>query len=294
VSRRLSQVGTDGSQEYFKQFWSGAGEQDYAYPRAIPRTQWDLFEREKVLLVQRFLAESEAPGTLALEYGCGSAGMSVYLANQGFRAVATDISVEALQVARANWEQNAAEAVQTLFTAALVDAFHLPFRDSAFDNVMSYGLLEHFDRGALAGSLAETRRVLRPGGVFLGDSVHGRFSARKVATWLNFGASWIYHALRGRFRELASLPGAYFHPFYENDLGLADWRECLSSAGFVQVQVLCTRPFPPLAIAGRLERLYVSLMEKAVRFYRWFDESQSWLSRRWGWTYLFRAVKPDE
>jgi hypothetical protein len=109
---------------------------------------------------------------------------------------------------------------------------------------------------------------------------------------LNFAASAVYHTLRGQFRKLPSLRAAYFEPFYENDLGLVDWAECLKAFGFIQVQVLCIRPFPPLALAGRLENVYIRLMERALPFYRWFDQSQSALSRRWGWTYLFCAVKP--
>ena len=282
---------TKGSPEYFKGFWASATQHDYGYPRPIPRTQWDLFEREKARLIEQFLGDSKLPDRLALEYGCGSAGMSVYLAARGFRAVATDINLEAVHVARANWEENGSPTAETPFATAAADAFHLPFRDSSFDIVMSYGLLEHFDRGALTESLHETRRLLRPGGVFLGDIAHGAFSVRKVGTWLNFAVSAVYHALRGQFRRLPSLYAAYFRPFYENDLGLTEWEGCLKTSGFAEVVMLCTRPFPPLAITGQLERVYLLLMEKALRFYRWFDESQSCLSRRWGWTYLFRAVK---
>jgi SAM-dependent methyltransferase len=281
-----------GSADYFEQFWSHATGREYAYPRAVPRTQFDLFEREKARLVQRFL--SDAAPSVVLEYGCGSAGMSAYLANQGLRVIASDVSLSALMVARANLQQNATEPARALFTAVAADAFHLPFADSSLGCAMSYGLLEHFDEEALAESLAETRRVLRPGGMLVGDVVHGRLSARRVATWLNLSASWVYHALRGRFRELASLHHAYFHSFYENDLDLPGWQRCLERAGFAQVEVLSIRPFPPLAISGRAETLYVRLMEGMLPFYRWFDESQSWLSKRWGWTYLFRAIKPGE
>jgi hypothetical protein len=157
---------------------------------------------------------------------------------------------------------------------------------------MSYGLLEHFDSSALERSFAEAKRILKPGGMIVGDIAHGRFSVRTVATWLNFGASAVYHTLRGQLRKVPSLRTAYFEPFYENELGQADWEDHLRALGFVEVQVLCIRPFPPLALTGRLEGIYVRLMESAIRFYRWFDRSQSWLSRRWGWTYLFSAVKP--
>lgn len=284
-------IGTNGSQGYFKQHWLYATEQDYAYPRPIPRTQWDLFEREKARLIDRFLRKCPLPGRLVLEYGCGSAGMSAYLANHGLRAIATDVNAEALEAALANWKENGDQVSRTVFMTAYADALQLPFRDSVFDIVMSHGLLEHFDRDALTRSFGEAGRVLRPGGILLGDIVHGNFSVRTVATWLNFVASFGYHTMRGQFRTLPSLYTAYFHPFYENTLDLAEWQECLEAGGFVQVEMLATRPFPPLAVTGRFEKLYIDLMERMLPFYRWFDESQSWLSKRWGWAYLFRAVK---
>ncbi|MBC7261012.1 MAG: methyltransferase domain-containing protein, partial [Chloroflexi bacterium] len=172
------------------------------------------------------------------------------------------------------------------------DALRLPFADGAFDVAMSYGLLEHFDQQAISFCLQESYRVLKPGGVLVGDIVHSRFSARKVAIGLNFAASAVYHVLRGQWRRVPSLSQGYFHPFYENTLGLAEWKEYLRRNGFADVRILCIRPFPALAVTGALEKLYIRLMEAMLPFYRWFDESQSWLSRHWGWTYLFYATKP--
>jgi SAM-dependent methyltransferase len=55
----------------------------------------------------------------------------------------------------------------------------LPFRDGEFDAVISNAMLEHDDRFWL--TLAETRRVLRPGGLFFvgapGFSAHRRWTA---------------------------------------------------------------------------------------------------------------------
>src|SRR5690606_12421256 len=46
------------------------------------------------------------------------------------------------------------------------DVRHLGFADGAFDAVYSPGVCEHFEEGP-AAILAETRRVLRPGGIAL-------------------------------------------------------------------------------------------------------------------------------
>jgi ubiquinone/menaquinone biosynthesis C-methylase UbiE len=164
-----------GSTEYFRRFWQHATAQDYAYPRVIPTTQWDLYEREKARLVMRFLQQAAKHTGYVLECGCGSAGMSVYLANQGYQVLATDISGEALHIARDNWMANASKTAAAPFTLAIADALHLPFTDAVFDVVMSYGLLEHFEERALASSLQQMHRVLKPGGILLGDIVHNGF-----------------------------------------------------------------------------------------------------------------------
>lgn len=53
----------------------------------------------------------------------------------------------------------------------LADAHAVPFRDGAFDAVLSYAVLEHLYNPQLA--LREVARVLRPGGVFFGAVSQG-------------------------------------------------------------------------------------------------------------------------
>jgi SAM-dependent methyltransferase len=283
---------TKGSLDYFDEHWAQATASDFAYPREVPRTQWDLFEREKARLLARFLAGREIADGSVLEYGCGSAGMSVYLANQGFRALATDLSLKALAAAQANWLEHRVRDAGDGFVTARADTFRLPFEDGAFDIAMSYGLLEHFDPEALRASLAETFRVLRPGGIIMGDIVPDKFSSRKVAVWLSLTASLLFHALRGRFRRMPAVYAGYADPFYENTLNMSEWEAYLAGAGFAGIHLQAIRAFPPLPIAGGVERSYVALMEKAIRFSRWFDAANTRLTRTWAWTYLFWAEKP--
>ncbi|MBC7260730.1 MAG: methyltransferase domain-containing protein, partial [Chloroflexi bacterium] len=108
-----------GGKKYFRQFWQRATAEDYAYPRLVPRTQWDLYEREKARLVMTFLQQAGKHNGHVLEYGCGSAGMSIYLANQGYKVLATDISPEALHIARDNWTANVAGTVSAVFPLAI-------------------------------------------------------------------------------------------------------------------------------------------------------------------------------
>jgi len=54
------------------------------------------------------------------------------------------------------------------------DAARLPFRDGAFDLVLSGGLLEHFEEPRTV--VSEMVRLLRPGGVFYADVVPRKLS----------------------------------------------------------------------------------------------------------------------
>ena len=97
----------------------------------------------------------EAPARV-LEVGCGGGQFAARLAeeNPAARVVATDRSSRFVEL-------TAARGV----TAEVADVQDLPFQDGSFDVVAAMWMLYHvpdLDRG-----LAEVRRVLRPGGLFV-------------------------------------------------------------------------------------------------------------------------------
>jgi SAM-dependent methyltransferase len=283
---------SEGSQLWFDEQWQvGHRDTRYLYPRETPRTQWELFEREKALHIDRLLETRRLYKGLALECGCGTAGMSVYLANKGFGSVATDTSTAALALARLNADDNCLpEAVGTVSTAA-ADVRHLPFPDDVFDVVMSHGLLEHFHRDLVGPVLREMVRVLTPGGLFLADIAHGCFSVRKLARWVEFPVSCVYYLCRADRGKLRALWRSRTDGFYENDLDDKQWEEALRLSTLAEVELDVLRPFPPFALTPALDRLYVRFMERLLPLWRRFDDSQSRLTRRWGWLYLAHGTK---
>ncbi len=60
-----------------------------------------------------------------------------------------------------------ADAAVEQVALAKADSRRLPFADGAFDKAFSIDVLEHFPRDVIDEYLAETARVLRPGGRFL-------------------------------------------------------------------------------------------------------------------------------
>jgi SAM-dependent methyltransferase len=96
-------------------------------------------------------------GARILEVGCGGGQMRSHLESHGFRYVGIDISKTRVD------EELRAHGGPDL----LCDAHFLPFRSESFDLVYTSALTEHLACPLLAAQ--EIRRVLRPGGYYLGN-----------------------------------------------------------------------------------------------------------------------------
>ena len=289
---RGSPLNTEGSQQWWDGHWQRALPRGrYLYPKAVPTTQRELFEREKASHIERLLDEKQISNGLVLECGCGTAAMSLYMANRGFRAIATDVSTTALAIAALNAHENGtADGVRNLMLMG-ADVFSLPFRDGTFDVVMSHGLLEHFDRQSLRLIMSEMVRVTRPGGLFLADIIPGVFSVRSIADWINLPVKLLYYSWHRELDNVRLVWTSHFHGFYENSLDAEEWQQELELASLSDVEVRVMRPFPHLELIPSIERMYVALMTRLLGVWRRFDRAQSRLTRRWGWLYLAHGTK---
>ncbi len=124
------------------------------------------------------------PKPLCLEIGCGHGIATRLLVERfGARVVATDVDPEQLAQGK---ERLAHIADRVDFR--IVDAREMPFRDAQFDGVFSFGVLHHILDG-WRQVLAETARVLQPGGWFVFTDLvvpprAGRLIAR-LLPWLD-------------------------------------------------------------------------------------------------------------
>jgi malonyl-CoA O-methyltransferase len=127
--------------------------------------------RERVLAL---LAEAAPRARRALDVGAGTGALLARLAEErpALRTAAVDLAPGMCAAARA-------AAPRALVAAA--DAEALPFRDGAFDLVVSTSTFQWLPR--LGPALGEARRVLCPGGV-LGVALFG------ARTLLELRASW--------------------------------------------------------------------------------------------------------
>lgn len=113
----------------------------------------DLDQERAFRLAEAERVAAELPaGCRLLELGAGGGWQARFLAERGFAVTAVDVAVAAGRFAG-----------RLEYPVTPYDGRHLPFPDRAFDAVYSSNVLEHVPH--LAALLAETARVLVPGGV---------------------------------------------------------------------------------------------------------------------------------
>jgi SAM-dependent methyltransferase len=256
----------DESRAFWDRYWTDAG----LTLEAVAISQ--VLDRTKLEYLRPLL-----PGAgRTLEVGAGSARLSCWLATAGYRTVCLDYAPGALAAARANY---AAARVPGGFVAG--DAFGVPFRERAFDVVLSTGLLEHFVEPTPI--VREMVRVLRPGGLFYSDIVPRKFSLFRSLDWV------------GRLRRgLAGRPAAE-DGFFERRFSAREIAAMLEACGLERIHVFPAGVVPPylpvLSRSARGRALQVRLVERTRLAWAALDGTRvaTWL----GFYYFAWAVKPE-
>ncbi len=140
---------TDTADEHWNKQWAGieAG------------SKW-LSPEEDVIAWSRGLV----PGARILDLGAGVGRHALSLAEQGFRVTALDAAPDGLA------EIDKVGGVETVEARM----HKLPFDDGTFDHVLSWNVIYHGDEDILLRTIAEIRRVLKPGGTYLGTMLSKR------------------------------------------------------------------------------------------------------------------------
>ncbi|MCX7678250.1 MAG: class I SAM-dependent methyltransferase [Spirochaetes bacterium] len=132
--------------------------------------QWDChYQKEKsqlaypdenmVRLTTLFLKQNKGKHLQALDLGCGSGRHVITLKEMGFDVViGSDYSMEAIL--------NSSKKISAQFVVA--QNTMLPFRDSSFDLVISWGSLHYSEKQYLSCMISEIQRVLKKGGWHIG------------------------------------------------------------------------------------------------------------------------------
>jgi 2-polyprenyl-6-hydroxyphenyl methylase/3-demethylubiquinone-9 3-methyltransferase len=112
-----------------------------------------------------------------LDIGCGGGFTSEFVAKRGARVSGVDISANSIAVAA---EHARAHGLDIDYRVAAAES--LPYADHSFDVVVCVDVLEHVVD--LREVHREVHRVLRPGGVFLFDTINRTWLSRVVYVWL--------------------------------------------------------------------------------------------------------------
>jgi SAM-dependent methyltransferase len=126
-------------------------------------------------------------GGALLDAGCGTGGFLRHFAARFERLCGTDLSAEAIQLAR-----------QAVPQAELhVAPLHLlPFGEGEFDVAVLNDVLQHVHEEEVQGGLHELRRVLRPTGTLLVRTNGGRAVRRVRPDWRLYDAASLADELR--------------------------------------------------------------------------------------------------
>jgi 2-polyprenyl-3-methyl-5-hydroxy-6-metoxy-1,4-benzoquinol methylase len=143
-------------------------------------------------------------GKTALELGCGAGNLASFLQAQGISVIASDISQAAIDHAR---------KLHPDVEFHTHSADELPYKDNAFDLVMSFDVLEHLPN--VDQHLGEVHRVLKDRGYYLFQTPNKLTNAtfetlkRRSMKWKKFHPSLhFYGQLRRRLKQ------NYFSPTF--------------------------------------------------------------------------------
>ncbi len=110
-------------------------------------------------------------GKRVLDLGCAGGFMAEAMAQRGAQVIGIDPAKEAIAAARSHAAQS---GLDIRYDTGVGEA--LPYDDAAFDAVVCVDVLEHVSD--LGQVLQEVARVLKPGGLFLYDTINRNLVAR--------------------------------------------------------------------------------------------------------------------
>jgi cyclopropane fatty-acyl-phospholipid synthase-like methyltransferase len=148
-----------------QQLWDNsfiAQEKDHSYnsvpPEAIVRT---------VSYHLRALPIEQRQNLQYLDMGCGAGATMEWLERSGARAVGVDISPKAIHLAKCFFSRCGydKESYPILHLGSVTS---VPEPDGSFDGIVEANVFQHLGREDRDKAFAEVRRLLKPGGIFVG------------------------------------------------------------------------------------------------------------------------------
>jgi 2-polyprenyl-6-hydroxyphenyl methylase/3-demethylubiquinone-9 3-methyltransferase len=108
-----------------------------------------------------------------LDIGCGGGVLTEEFARAGCRVTGIDISPRSIAIAQAHAQKDGLS-----IDYRVAEATELPFDDGSFEAVSCCDTLEHISNWERV--IAETERVLKPGGLFFFDTINRTLQSRAI------------------------------------------------------------------------------------------------------------------
>lgn len=108
-----------------------------------------------------------------LDFGCGNGMYSEALLRRYGWYAGVDVSAKALHIARRYFP----ESIRRVYRLLGAGPTNIPWPDETFDCVVSITVLQHLPVSMRLAAIAELKRVLRPGGVYVGLEMMGNTQA---------------------------------------------------------------------------------------------------------------------
>ena len=132
--------------------WRQMMSRDVRFYNAVQQARYDWIQKSL----------GDLAGKYILDIGCGDGGLTYCLARAGVHMVGIDNEALGIDFAKNNIASTG-EMLECEFVVG--SAYELPFPDDHFDHVVSCEVIEHVNHPEKM--IAEARRVLRPGGLFV-------------------------------------------------------------------------------------------------------------------------------
>ena len=227
----------------------------------------------------------------AIEVGCGRGSLSSYFAADGWDVTLLDYSQAVIETAKQVFATNGHKA-----EFVIGDANDLPFPDQSFDVTYSIGLLEHFED--VRQPIAESLRVLRPGGWFLGYIVPERpDNLQRYFNWVNDALAFI--AKLSQSKRNTKPPKS---PIYRSDLDSRRYLDAIAGLeyenltvfGMYSLPMISHSPeFPFSLLPKPVEWLLTRIFSKVLWFRKLITGRHGWIcSEPMGQAFLLAFQKP--
>lgn len=120
-----------------------------------------VFDYSKLARYKQYVLDNvgNQNGLTLLDVGCGQGDISVGFAKAGARVSGIDLGPDLIELSKLVARKNGVDCKFTVGSAT-----EMPYEDNSFDTIVGVAILHHLTESGVSACLADTNRILKPGG----------------------------------------------------------------------------------------------------------------------------------